>query len=176
MGFYNSPLFSVSLKRSYYNIRTDFNQWYCSPNGRAKLIGEINEMEKFPFDVFLQQNTNGDISYLTVIRMSGVEHDVLLTYDYDHPDFEMKAKVLRPMLDMNRMRGHYYGTNELCYLHDWSRKYRAIHVAMQVTFWMSDYYKGPYCSGFSDSGFIRDNSSFLDRMQSRISNYYGRRY
>lgn len=174
-GSYDSPSFSVSLKNHSYRLQYDFDQWYCSPDGRAKLISEINEMNLFPFDVFLKQNTDtGDISYLTIIRVNGIEHDVLLTYDYDHPDYEMEALVIRPTLDMKRMTGHSYGPNRPCYIENWRRKFRAIHAAMQLTFWLSDYYKGTY-------GYRQDSQIFPNNFQRLINETrghldFGRRY
>jgi len=165
-----SQSFSAMLKNRMYYIKDEYGQWYCNPSGRTKLVREIDEMNIFPFDVFLKQNaTTGDISYLTVIRINGIEHDVLLAYDYDHPDYEMTAQILRPILDGRRMGTHTYGNNKPCYIENWSRKLRAIHVAMQVAFWIDDYYKGKlleeYCKLSKEIITDRSYRNYMQRME-----------
>lgn len=106
--------------------------------------------------------------------MNGIEHDVLLTYDYDHPDDEMEVLVIRPTLDMKRMSGHSYGQNRPCYIENWSREFRAIHVAMQVTSWLNDYYKGTYGYRQNTQIFSNDFQRLIN--ESREQPTFGRRY
>lgn len=169
MGFYDSPTFSVSLKGRYYTIKTDFDQWYCTPSGRAKAKKEIEEMNLLPFNVQLKQNYNGDLSYLVFILSNGIRHDVLMNYDYDHPDYEMEVVVLQPHLDMSVMSYHSHGQNKPCYVENWTRNFRAIQVAMQVTFWLNDYYK----KKFGHSTYTPNN---FNRLVNQVQKKYGIRF
>lgn len=133
---------SLPLKGRYALVTLDHNQWYCTPEGWEKLSKEVSEMEQFPFDtILLQDPATGRLSYIMLITMNGVQHKVQLTYDRDHPDFEMDAFVHWPTLSKGVMGHHYYGQNRPCYIKPWSRGYRAIHCAVQVAYWLDDYYK-----------------------------------
>ncbi len=134
--------YSLPLKGRYHVLMLDHNQWYCTQEGRVKLCEEVSEMERFPFDTTLWQNPmTGNLSYVMLIVMNGIQHKVQLIYDRDHPDFEMDAIVHWPILKMGVMGHHYYGKNKPCYIKPWSRGYRAIHCAVQVAYWINDYYK-----------------------------------
>lgn len=134
--------YSLSLKGKSTVVRTDYRQWYCNQRGFEQLCYETSEMNKFPFDVVLRQDPpTGNISYISLITVNGIRHEVQFTYDRDHPDFEMDTVVHWPTLQRGVMGHHYYGQNKPCYIKPWSRGYRAIHCAVQVTYWLNDYYK-----------------------------------
>ncbi len=169
------PSFYAPFKGKYCTIYSEYTQWFSSDSGRTLLAKELAEMGRFPFETSLKQDRYAhDLSYLTIIKVNGVAHEVLMTYDRDHPDFEMQVTILSPTLNMGRMPGHAYGQNKPCYIDNWSRKFRAIHVAMQVTSWLDDYYKGTYFSGYGSSNVLHGSNNFLERLQRDLDFY--RRY
>lgn len=167
-----NPSFFAPFKGNYHEINQSYNQWFSTDVGRRLLAKELAEMERFPFETRLRQDhLSHDLSYLSLIKMNGIVHQVLMKYDHDHPDYEMEVTLLSPTLDMDRMPGHSYGQNRPCYVESWSRKFMAIHVAMQVTSWLSDYYKGTYCSGFRNLNPPRRSNYFLERVQRELDFY-----
>jgi hypothetical protein len=153
---FGAQYLSLPLKGRYTPVKIGYRQWYCTVSGFRKLCSEVSEMEIFPFDtVLIQEPSTGNISYIMWISINGIQHEVKLTYDRDHPNFEMDAIVHWPDLRFGVMGHHYYGKNRPCYIKPWSRGYRAIHCAVQVVYWLDDYYKildGRHTIPFNYSG------------------------
>lgn len=118
-----------------------FGHFYATSYGYNKICAEIKEMETFPFEnIFHQNPNNGDAFYIIDVPCNGVMHCVKLTYAYDHPNYEMRARIISPFIDRTRTGHHLYANGDVCYIKNWERNFRAIHVAMQVCFWIKDYW------------------------------------
>lgn len=155
----SSTSFSVIFNGSVTYIQTGFGQFFDEESGMRRLVTEMQEMKLFPktFPVSLSQNpSNGDVSYTIFMNIGGITHKIVLTYDHDHPDYQINAVIEYPRLNTSRMLGHWYSDGRPCYIHSWTRSWTALKVATQIRFWLEDYY--------NDSGFGRDYESELNRI------------
>ena len=155
----HSNSFSVIFNDALINIETGQGQFFDDNPGMRRLINEMQEMKLFPksFPVSLNQNSiNGDISYTIYMNINGISHKIVLTYDRDHPEYQINAVIDYPRLNTSRMLGHWYSDGRPCYIHSWTRSWTALKVATQIRFWLEDYY--------NDSGYSRDYESELDRV------------
>lgn len=124
-------------------ISSGNGQWYDEPKGYVRLQNDFVEMDRLPFQSYLkQEKSNRNISFLLTIPYNGFQHQTVLTYDRFYPDLPMHARILYPSLDERKMGGHVYPDGEICYIKNWNRSIRAIHVAVQVAFWIKDYWDG----------------------------------
>lgn len=167
-GVQNLPPESLSMERRSYggyplSLKKGFGHFYDTSHGYDQFYMERQEMKKLPFYNTVHQNLiDGDIFYMLKIPYNGMMHAIQLTYDYDHPDFEMKARILYPFIDRTKTGHHLYKNGDVCYIENWNRKFRAIHVAMQVCFWIKDYWNNNLdetryndMDPFDMSGFLR---------------------
>lgn len=154
-----SQSFSVIFNERLTTIRKGHGQFFDDPEGERQLIMEIQGMKKFPrvFPVSLDQNYhNGDVYYTIYLTIQGVSHKLVLTYDEDHPEYQMSAVIEYPRLDTSKMIGHWYSNDKPCYLKNWSRSWTALKVATQMRFWLEDYYNGEdRNSSYDDDEFDR---------------------
>lgn len=135
--------FSVMFNGRLTTITKDHGHFFDDPDGERRLLTEIQGMKKFPrvFPVSLDQNYNGDVYYTIYLTINGISHKLVLTYDQDHPEYQMSAVIEYPRLDGSRMIGHWYGSGKPCYIENWNRSWTALKVATQMRFWLEDYYK-----------------------------------
>ncbi|MDE1764939.1 MAG: hypothetical protein KGI27_01560 [Thaumarchaeota archaeon] len=135
--------FSLIFNGSFVDVVGGHNQFFETTDGARRLILELSEMKKFPrvFPVSLHQNySTGDVYFIIYVRINGIEHKLRLTYDYRHPLVKMEVVVEYPDLDQRYMQGHWYGRNLPCYIHYWTKDWSALKVAVQMCFWLHDYY------------------------------------
>lgn len=135
-------------------IETGFGQFYDESSGMRRLVKEIEEMKIFPncFPVSLSQNkSNGNVIFTIHMTVRSIIHKITLTYDQDHPQYQIEAIIEYPVLDMSRMYGHWYGVDKPCYIENWTRAWTALKVATQMRFWLEDYYNGDYARRYDAS-------------------------
>lgn len=171
----SSTSFSFIFNGSVTYIQTGFGQFFDEESGMRRLITEMQEMKLFPktFPVSLSQNpSNGDISYTIFMNIEGTKHKIVLTYDCDHPNYQINAVIEYPRLSTSRMLGHWYSDGRPCYIHNWSRKWTALKVATQMRFWLEDYYNNSEYGRDYESDIdriLRENQSILDDMKRKQS-------
>lgn len=173
-----SQSFSVKFNGMFTTIRKGYGQFFDKPEGERRLLTEFQDMKKFPrvFPVSLGQRHNGDVYYTIYVTINGISHKLVLTYDRDHPNYQIQAVIEHPRLDRSRMIGHWYSEGKPCYIENWKRSWTALKVGTQVVFWLNDYY-GDYdddSNPFDDSsndyddyddGY--DNLSTMDKIMGR---------
>jgi len=171
-----SHSFSVIFNGRMTTIRKGRGQFFDEPDGERRLLSEIQGMKRFPrvFSVSLDQKYSGDVYYTIYLTIDGVSHKLVLTYDQDHPEYQMSAVIEYPRLDSSRMIGHWYGGGKPCYIENWNRSWTALKVATQMRFWLEDYYNGTGRSfSHRDDEFdrtFRDANSMLEEMRKRNQN------
>lgn len=125
-----------------YNYRiTTINE--LSQDQERRLIMEAEQMKRnFPrvISSSIHQNYN-EVYYMINPIVNGIRHDIRLVYSYDHPESAIDAYVDWPTLDGRYMSSHWYGSNHICYIHNWNRRWTMLKVAIQVLGWLKDYYK-----------------------------------
>lgn len=169
-GCLPSPSFSVVFNGEVTYVRKGFGQFYDTAAGERKLMTEIKQMKRFPkvYPVRLSQNhSNGDISYNIFMNIKGISHKVVLTYDRDHPNSQIKAIIEYPKLDHTRMNGHWYIDGKPCYIEFWNRSWTALKVATQVRYWLEDYYddNSPYNRDFMT---LRETQRILHELRGPV--------
>ncbi|HJT10433.1 MAG TPA: hypothetical protein VJ771_06595 [Candidatus Nitrosotalea sp.] len=153
-----SQSFSVIFNGQTTMLMVGYNQFIDDESGRRRLLTELQEMKLFPksFPVYLSQNhVNGSIYYTVYMTIKGISHKVIMTYDSDHPNYQINVEIEYPKLSMAKMRGHWYRDGKPCYLHQWNRSWTALKTATQIRFWLEDYYNSRD-SGYTD---YRNNNS-----------------
>jgi hypothetical protein len=153
-----SQSFSVIFNGRITVIEKGRGQFFDEPAGERRLLSEIQGMKRFPrvFSVSLEQKYNGDVYYTIYLTINGVSHKLVLTYDEDHPEYQMSAVIEYPRFDNSRMMGHWYGADKPCYIQNWNRSWTALKVATQMRFWLEDYYNGKdRNSSYNDDEFDR---------------------
>lgn len=166
-----APSFSVILNGNITAIRGGYGQFYDTPIGERRLLTEMQEMKFFPktCPVYLGQNyVTGDVYCAVYMTIKGISHKVVLTYDPDHPNYQINVIVDYPKLNTSRMLGHWYGEGRPCYIHAWNRFWTMLKTATQVRFWLEDYYNDSrYDRNIDD--LLRESQRIVDDLNNRTS-------
>lgn len=176
-SYLSSQSFSVVFNGKLTTIRKGNGQFYDTPMGERKLLMEIQGMKKFPkvFPVALDQNYNGDVYYTIYLTINGISHKLVLTYDHDHPEYQMSAVIEYPRLSTSKMIGHWYHDGKPCYLENWNREWTALKVATQMRFWLEDYYndsKNISYDNYEIDRIFRESDRVMEEMRKRNHNVW----
>ncbi|MEO9310265.1 MAG: hypothetical protein ABI337_08240 [Nitrososphaera sp.] len=158
--------FSIIFNGSLVNIGGRHNQFFETEDGARRLVLELKEMKKFPrvFPVSLQQDyETGDLYFVVYPTINGIQHKLRLIYNRMHPHVKMDVMVDYPDLDHRYMQGHWYGRNRPCYIHYWTKDWSALKVAVQMCFWLHDYYNDMY--GRGPNYYVRQTNNTNDLLK-----------
>ena len=166
-----APSFSLILNGMMTSVRTGYGQFYDTQIGERRLLTEMQEMKLFPkaFPVNVGQNyATADIYCTIYMTINGIQHKVTLTYDRDHPNYQINASIDYPRLSPTKMVGHWYSDGRPCYIHAWNRSWTMLKTATQVRFWLEDYYgdKG-YDRTIDD--IMRESQRIIDEIDRKSS-------